>query len=42
MKAYNRYQEIKKQAEGMQIPRLGGKRFLDLVGYIPTKVAKAD
>jgi uncharacterized protein YukE len=42
MKAFNRYQEIKKQAESMQIPRLGGKRFLDLVGYIPTKVAKAN
>lgn len=41
MKAFNRYQEIKRQAESMQIPRLGGKRFLDLVGYIPTKVAKA-
>jgi uncharacterized coiled-coil protein SlyX/uncharacterized protein YukE len=42
MKAFTRYQDVKKAAEGMQIPRLGGKRFLDLVGYIPTKVAKAE
>jgi uncharacterized protein YukE len=42
MKAFNRYQDIKRQAESMQIPRLGGKRFLDLIGYIPTKVAKAE
>jgi hypothetical protein len=42
MKAFNRYQDVKRQAESMQIPRLGGKRFLDLVGFIPTKVAKTN
>ena len=42
LKSFNRYQEVKRQAESMQIPRLGGKRFLDLIGYIPTKVAKSD
>ncbi|HUS92456.1 MAG TPA: hypothetical protein VM695_11435 [Phycisphaerae bacterium] len=42
LKAFTRYQEVKGQAEGMQIPRLGAQRFLDLVGYIPTKVAEAE
>ena len=41
-KAYNRYMDVVRKAEGMQIPRLGGKRFLDLIGYIPTKVAKSE
>ncbi len=39
MKAYNRYTQVKDKAEELQIPRLGGQRFLDLIGYIPTKVA---
>jgi len=29
-------------ARGLQIPRLGGKRFLDLVGYVPVKVASTE
>ena len=42
LKEFTRYMDVKRQAEGLQIPRLGGKRFLDLIGYIPTKVASTD
>jgi hypothetical protein len=37
LKAFNRYREVEDQAKRLQIPRLGGKRFLDLVGYVPAK-----
>ena len=37
LKAFNRFEAVKKLAEANQTPRLGGKRFLDLIGYIPTK-----
>jgi hypothetical protein len=40
LKAFNQYQEVKKQAESLQIPRIGGKRFLDLVGYMPAQAAR--
>ncbi|MCD6303997.1 MAG: hypothetical protein J7M21_03425 [Planctomycetes bacterium] len=40
LKAFNRYQQVKQLAEKYQIPQLGGRRFLDLVGYIPAKPAK--
>ncbi|MGB2820295.1 MAG: hypothetical protein WBF17_04900 [Phycisphaerae bacterium] len=42
LKSFNRYKAVKDDAEGHQIPRLGGKRFLDLIGYIPTKVASTE
>jgi len=42
LKEYNRYMDVKRQAEGLQVPRLGGKRFLDLIGYVPTKVASTE
>jgi len=42
LKSYNRYKEVDKLAEGMTIPRLSGQRFLDLVGYIPSKVVAQD
>jgi len=41
LKDYNRYVEVKGKAEELHIPRLGGQRFLDLIGYIPTKVASS-
>jgi len=37
MKDYNRYQEIKGQAAALKIPLISSDRFLDLVGYVPTK-----
>lgn len=37
LKAYNRYQEIKTQAANLKIPLISSQRFLDLVGYIPSK-----
>ncbi len=42
LQSFNRYETVKKKAEELQIPRLGGKRFLDLVGYVPTTVARTD
>ncbi len=41
MKEYNRYQQIKDSAAGMKIPVISSRRFLDLIGYVPTK-SKAD
>lgn len=41
MKDFNRYQQIKDAAAGMKIPVISSKRFLDLIGYVPTK-SKAD
>lgn len=40
LKSFNQYQEVKKLAESLQIPRISGKRFLDLVGYMPAQAAK--
>jgi hypothetical protein len=37
LKAFNRFQTVEKLAKSNQTPRLSGKRFLDLIGYIPTK-----
>jgi Skp family chaperone for outer membrane proteins len=42
LKDFKRYQEVEDSAKSHQIPRLGGKRFLDLVGYVPTKPASAE
>jgi len=41
LKDYNRYQQIKDAATGMKIPVISSRRFMDLIGYVPTK-AKAD
>lgn len=41
LKAFSRYQDVKKQAEGMHIPVLGARRFLDLVGYVPSRPVTA-
>ena len=41
LKDYNRYQQIKDTAAGMKIPVISSRRFLDLIGYVPTK-SKAD
>jgi hypothetical protein len=41
LKDYNRYQQIKDAATGMKIPVISSRRFMDLIGYVPTKV-KAD
>ena len=41
IKDFNRYQQIKDAAAGMKIPVVSSRRFLDLIGYVPTK-AKAD
>ncbi len=41
LKDYNRYQQIKDAALGMKIPVISSRRFMDLIGYVPTK-AKAD
>lgn len=40
MKAFGRYEEVVKLADLAQIPRIDGQRFLDLIGYVPTKLAK--
>lgn len=40
-KSFNRYQEMKTKAESLKIPLISSERFLDLVGYIPSK-DKAD
>jgi hypothetical protein len=42
LKDFNRYQDVKNQATSLQIPRLGGKRFLDLIGYIPARPAEEE
>ena len=41
LKDFNRYQQIKDAATGQKIPVLSSRRFLDLIGYVPTKI-KAD
>jgi hypothetical protein len=41
LKDFNRYQQIKDAASGMKIPVISSRRFLDLIGYVPTKI-KAD
>jgi len=40
LKDFNRYQQIKDTATSMKIPVISSRRFLDLIGYVPTK-AKA-
>jgi hypothetical protein len=37
MKAFTRYGEVQTAAEKMQTPIFNGKRFLDMIGYIPSK-----
>jgi hypothetical protein len=41
LKDFNRYQQIKDSAAGMKVPVISSRRFLDLIGYVPTK-GKAD
>jgi len=40
IKAFNHYQDVKRQAEAMQVPVLSGTRFLDMVGYMPARAAR--
>lgn len=37
LKAFNRYQEIKTRAVELKVPVISSARFLDLVGYVPSK-----
>ncbi len=38
LKGFNRYKAVKAQAEALKIPLINSARFLDLVGYIPSKI----
>ncbi len=37
LKGFNRYQEIKTRAADLKVPLISSDRFLDLVGYVPSK-----
>jgi len=37
LKGFNRYQEIKTRAVDLKVPVISSDRFLDLVGYVPSK-----